>query len=129
MFAGGRDRMTGAERRRHPRVVADVPVRLLVAGGEHAAHLRDICREAALVEASSKWPLETEVAIKMQLPGVSDLIEVRGRVIREVAGEGSHPYGMAILFHDVTPIAALRIDFFVALQTDLKEAGGGPPAR
>ena len=29
---------------------------------------------------------------------------------------------MAILFTDVTPLAGLRIDFFVALQTDL---GGG----
>jgi hypothetical protein len=120
--------MTGAERRRHPRVVVDVPIRVTVAGSEHAAQLRDICREAALIEATAKWPLETEVGLKMQLPGVSDPIEVKGRVIRECAGEGGR-HGMAILFGDVTPISALRIDFFVALQTDLKEAGEGPAAR
>jgi hypothetical protein len=113
--------MTGQERRRHPRVVVDVPVRIVDQGTEHTGRLRDICREAALVESARPWPLDAEVGLRMQLPGVTEVIDVQGRVIRLVANPGGDA-AMAILFTEVTPLAGLRIDFFVALQTDL---GGG----
>jgi hypothetical protein len=95
--------MMGQERRRHPRFVVDVPVRIVDQGTEHTGRLRDICREAALVETARAWPLDAEVGLRMQLPGVNEGIDVAG----------------------------LRIDFFVALQTDLAGSGGagsGPPA-
>jgi hypothetical protein len=106
------------ERRRHPRVVVDVPVKLLVDGTEHAGRLRDICRDAALVEAALGWPLETSLSLRMELPGTGGAVEVAGRVIR-LAGAENGRHGMAVLFTDVTATAGMRIDFFVALQTDL----------
>jgi hypothetical protein len=109
--------VSGQERRRHPRIPVDVPVRILDQGKEHQARLRDICRDAALVEAPQSWPLESELGLKMALPGINEVIEVKGRVIRLGAVEaGGH--GIAILFTDVTPLAGMRIDFFVSLQTD-----------
>lgn len=117
--------MNGQDRRRHPRVVVDVPVRIVDQGAEHVARLRDICREAALVESTREWPLDAEVGLRMQLPGVNEGINVQGRVIRLVPNPGGS-HAMAILFTDVTPLAGLRIDFFVALQTDL--GGGAGPA-
>src|SRR5688572_11648642 len=102
--------MGAEERRRHPRIVVDIPVKLRAAGAEHAARLRDICREAALVEAEQSWPLETEVSLRMELPGTGGAIDVAGRVIRLAAAEGGR-HGMAVLFTDVTAAAGMRIDF------------------
>ena len=109
------------ERRRHPRVVVEIPVRLRVEGVAHEARLRDICREAALVEAERAWPLETVVELHMELPGTGGAIDVSGRVIRLAAGESGR-HGMAVLFTDVAATAGMRIDFFVSLQTDLNGA-------
>jgi hypothetical protein len=113
--------VSGQERRRHPRVAADVPVHILDQGTEHQARLRDICRDAALVEAPQTWPLESELGLKMALPGINEVIEVKGRVIRLEPSVN----GIAILFTEVTPLAGMRIDFFVALQTDLGGSAHG----
>src|SRR5688572_6017928 len=88
------------ERRRHPRVVVDVPATLKADGADHPARLRDICRDAALVEAERAWPLETEVGLRMELPGTGGSVDVRGRVIRLAPGEAGR-HGMAVLFTDV----------------------------
>lgn len=116
--------MTGQERRRYPRVTVDVPIRIFEDGIEFSGLLRDICREAALVETSRAWPLDTEISLRMELPGITEVIEARGKVIRLVHNEVGTT-GMAVLFTDITPISGLRIDFFIALQTDLHTAGGG----
>lgn len=91
-------------------------MRLTVEGVVHPARLKDICRDAALVEGETVWPLESEVSVAMELPGTGGPLEVGGQVIRIVPGERK---GMAILFTKVSPAAGMRIDFFVALQTDL----------
>jgi hypothetical protein len=106
------------ERRRNPRVAVDVPVTVRAEGAEHAGRLRDICRDAALVETDRSWPMETELGLRMELPGTGGPIEITGKVIRLAPGEGGKQ-GVAILFTDVTAAAGMRIDFFVALQTDL----------
>ena len=103
-------------------MVVDVPVTLRVDGAEHEARLRDICRDAALIEAARAWPLETALGLRMELPGTGGSVDVSGRVIRlAVAESGRH--GMAVLFTDVTATAGMRIDFYVSLQTDLSGSG------
>jgi hypothetical protein len=111
-------RVSVEERRRHPRIVVDIPVVVRANGAEHPARLRDICREAALVEADMGWPLEAELGLRMELPGTGGSVEIGGRVIRLAPGEAGRQ-GMAILFTDVTAAAGMRIDFFVSLQSDL----------
>lgn len=110
--------MNGPERRRHPRFPVNVPIRIVDAGREHTARLCDICRDAALVECMESWPLDTELELKMGLPGVNEVIEARGRVIRVATSDQGAP-AMALLFTDLTPLAGMRIDFFISLQTDL----------
>lgn len=107
--------MTPDERRKSPRYAVDVAARLTIGGAQHTGRLRDLCRDAALVEADRAWPLETEVTVAMELPGTGGPLEVSGRVIRLAPGEGGVT-GLAILFTNVSPAAATRIDFFVALQ-------------
>ena len=104
--------MTGAERRKSPRKPADLPVRCMVDGRSFPGRLRDICRDAALVEVHEALPLDARVVLRVELPGAGP-IEVAGRVIRLAEGEGD-ARGVAILFADATPTAATRIDLFLS---------------
>ena len=104
--------MTGAERRKSPRKAAELPARFAVEGRAYPARLKDICRDAALIEAHEVFPLETRVVLTLDLPGAG-VVEVAGRVIRLAEGEGD-ARGMAILFTDATPTAATRIDLFLS---------------
>jgi hypothetical protein len=105
----------GRERRKSPRFAVDVPVRLTVAGESLPGRLRDVCRDAALVEANRWFPLQTPIELAVELPGTGGPLALKGTVIRLAPGEqGSH--GMAILFGDVGEAAALRIDFFISQQ-------------
>ena len=108
--------MTTSERRKHPRYEADVPVRLTVEGQAFVGRLRDVCRDAALVEVHGRWPLGTPVRLAMELPGTEWPLVVAGTVIRVAPGEGDAT-ASAVLFSDLTPAAATRIDFFIALRS------------
>jgi hypothetical protein len=100
------------ERRKSPRFSVDVPVRLTSSGTSFPGHLKDICRDAVLVESHHRLSLESQVAVAMALPGAGPL-EVGGRVIRVAPGDGD-AQRFAILFTNVTPAAETRIDFFIA---------------
>ncbi len=113
--AQGDEGTSRPDRRKQPRYVVDVPVRILAAGKPSTGHLRDICRDAAWVESDRALAMGAQLALVMELPGTGGPIEVLGRVIRLGAGEKA-PNGMAILFDELPPAAATRIDFFIALQ-------------
>jgi hypothetical protein len=102
------------ERRKSPRFSVDVPVRLSSGGASFPGRLKDLCRDAVLVETHHPLPLESQVAVAMALPGTSGPLEVGGRVIRVAPGDGD-AQRVAILFTSVTPAAETRIDFFIAL--------------
>lgn len=106
--------MTGPERRKSPRKVAELPVRCRVEGRSFPARLHDICRDAALIEAHESHPVDTRIVLAMDLPGAG-AVEIAGRVIRVSQGEGD-ARGMAVLFTDATPAAATRIDLFIHRQ-------------
>lgn len=114
------------ERRKRPRRDVDVPARLHVDGRTLAARLRDICREAALVEADTPFDLGTQLGLTLTLPGLSTPIELRGRVIRAAPGE-VHAHAMAVLFDEVPAGDGTRIDFFVALYDEQDEPAAAPP--
>jgi hypothetical protein len=104
------------ERRKSPRVQVEIPVRVTAEGAPHPGRLRDICRDAALVEVDRLWPLDTVVALAMELPGTGGPLEVVGRIVRQVPANPGGPHAVAVLFTGVAPAAATRIDFFIALQ-------------
>jgi hypothetical protein len=101
------------ERRKSQRFAVDVPVRLSCAGISFPGHLKDICRDAVLVETHRVLPVDSEVAVAMSLPGTGGPLEVLGRVIRVSPGDGD-AQRLAILFSRLTPAAETRIDFFIA---------------
>lgn len=101
------------ERRKSQRFAVEVPVRLSAAGNSFPGHLKDVCRDAVLVETHRTLPIDSEVSVAMALPGTGGPLEVGGRVIRVTPGEGD-AQRLAILFTNVTPAAETRIDFFIA---------------
>jgi hypothetical protein len=106
---------TAGERRKQVRVRLDLPVRVGIEGQVLDGRLRDICREAALVEMNHRCPLGTPVMLTLDLPGRVPLL-VAGTVIRLAEGEGEGQ-GLAILFADLTPTAAAKLDSFLATHT------------
>jgi len=101
------------ERRKSPRFPVEVPVRLTANGASFPGHLKDVCRDAVLVETHRALPVDAEVSVAMALPGTGGPLEVGGRVVRVGHGEGD-AHRVAILFTNVTPAAETRIDFFIA---------------
>jgi hypothetical protein len=101
------------ERRKHQRFAVDVPVRLTFAGRSFPGHLKDVCRDAVLVETHRVLPVDSEVSVAMALPGTGGPMEVQGKVIRVGPGDGD-AQRLAILFTRMTPAAETRIDFFIA---------------
>jgi hypothetical protein len=105
------------ERRKNPRFPVVAPLRLTAGATSAAARLRDICRDAALVEVEAPLALGAFVTLSLELPGTGHgEIMVSGKVIRIAPGErGGH--AMAVLFTEVPAAAAARIESFLALQT------------
>jgi hypothetical protein len=105
----------GEERRKSPRVVVDATARLTIGNETIDGRVRDICRDAALVETERSFPLQTEVTLETELPKVTGAIRASGRVIRHARGHDG-AQAMAILFDDISAEATLRIDLFVSEQ-------------
>jgi hypothetical protein len=103
------------ERRKSPRVVVDVPVRLTLGRDSLPGRLRDICRDAALVEVHQECPLGSDVSLMFELAEEDGPLQVTGQVIRLAPGDGD-ARAVAVLFRDVHPSAEGRIDMFLARQ-------------
>ena len=77
----------GEERRRSPRVAVDTKARLTIGEEKVEARVRDICRDAVLIETARSFPLQTEVLFETELPKVAGTIRASGRVIRHAKGQ------------------------------------------
>jgi hypothetical protein len=109
--------MNPEDRRRSPRVVVDLPVRLIVGGQTVPGRIHDVCRDAALVETHHRCAVGDKVTLAWESPGAG-MTQVAGVVLRVSAGEGD-ARGVAILFVDVAPATATGIELLV------DRAGGG----
>ena len=103
------------ERRKSPRFKVRVEAQVTHGARGFRGVLKDICRDAALVEVEGDIPVGGELALSLELPGASGPLQIVGTVVR--LAEGEQGQNVAVLFTDLTPGAETRIDFFVALQT------------
>jgi hypothetical protein len=99
------------DRRKSPRVVVDLPVRVGMAGQTVAGKLHDVCRDTALVETHETCEVGTRVTLAWESSGVG-MVQVDGVVLRVSATEGD-ARGIAILFVDVAPATATAIELLV----------------
>jgi hypothetical protein len=100
------------ERRKNPRVAVDVPVRLTMGRDSIPGRLRDVCRDAALVEVHHDCPLGSEVSLMFELAEEDGPMQVTGQVIRLAPGDGD-ARAVAVLFRDLHPSAEGRIEMFL----------------
>src|SRR5687768_3727645 len=98
------------DRRKTPRVSVDVPVRVSVDGRTLPGQLRDVCRDAALVEVHHRCTLGSPARLSWDTG--SGTVEVAGTVIRLAEGEGD-AQGVAVLFSSVPPAAATSIELML----------------
>ena len=105
----------GEDRRRSPRFVVKVPARLNHGNESLPGILKDLCKDAALVEGQRALPLESEVSLVLSLPGTGGPLQASGQVVRVSPGDhGGHD--MAILFRELSAAAETRIEFFIVTQ-------------
>jgi hypothetical protein len=103
------------ERRRKRRYLVGLPARIIFGEETVIGRLQDVCRDAAFVEAERWFPLESEVALSMDLPGVDEAVRAHGTVIRLAPGAlGRH--GMAVLFKGLSDVDETRIERFISQQ-------------
>ena len=105
-----------ADRRRSQRFPVRTPAQLTAGNEVHPATLKDLCRDAALVEIRHPLPLGSEVSLLLKLPGTGGPLQLGGHVVRLAPGPEAGTLEAAVLFADVTKAAETRIDFFIALQ-------------
>lgn len=98
------------ERRRHPRVAVELPVRVAIGGHTIPGRLKDLCRDAALVEVHHRCDIGAPVRIGWETR--DGAVEVAGRVIRLALGEGDSQ-AVAILFGEVPSAAATQIELLI----------------
>ena len=105
------------DRRRRPRFTVHVPVQLTIGGNVHPAILKDLCRDAGMVEVRQGIEIGREVTLLLKLPGTGGPIQVGGQVVRVAPGAEAGTLDAAVLFTNLTAAVEARIDFFIALQT------------
>jgi hypothetical protein len=103
------------ERRKNPRFAVNVEALVSHGAERFRGLLKDICRDAVLVEVQAEVAMGSELAVALELPGTGGPLLVTGKVVRLARTE--HGLDVAVLFADLTPAAETRIEFFIALQS------------
>lgn len=98
------------DRRRSPRYPVDLAAELTVEGSAITGRLRDLCKDAGLVEAGMTWPVGTAVALGVKLDDAP--MSLQGTIIRVGTGE-EDAQAMAVLFDALPPAVATRLDLFL----------------
>ena len=107
--------MDTRETRKSPRFAVQVDAQLSMGMERFTGKVKNICRDAVLVEVSRDVPVGAELAVALALPGTGGPLQVVGKVVRVAPLE--HGRDIAILFTDVMPAYAQRIDFFIEVQS------------
>jgi PilZ domain len=113
--------MPTAERRKEPRVVAQLPLRFTFAGKTIDTTIVDLSNSGIRFHTPQALPVMSRMQISLGLPGGSDTapappISIVGVVVRcaEMRGRAEFPFDAAIFFEEVSPASArARLERFV----------------
>jgi PilZ domain len=111
--------MPPVERRKDPRVDAQLPLRFTFAGRTVDTHIVDLSNSGIRFHTPLPLPVMSRMQMTLELPeGTRPApITIVGVVVRcaEVRGRKQRPYDAAIFFEDITPASArTRLQRFVA---------------
>lgn len=102
-------------RRKNPRFKVSVEAQVTLGEQRFRGMLKDICRDAVLVEVQTEVAMGSALSLALELPGTGGPLLVTGKVVRLASVEQGQD--VAVLFADLTPAAETRIEFFLALQS------------
>ena len=112
--------MTTVERRRHPRVQTDLPLRLTFKDKTVETRIQDLSGSGIRFKAPAALPILSRVQIALELPdgspGQPASIAITGVVVRcreGAAGEEAR-FDTAIFFEDLSEAARVRLARFVS---------------
>lgn len=112
--------MTTIERRRHPRVPTDLPLRLTFKDKTVETRIQDLSSSGIRFKAPAALPILSRVQIALELPDSTPgqpaaSIAITGVVVRCMEGDaGETPFDTAIFFEDLSEIARARLARFVS---------------
>lgn len=89
------------ERRRTPRVKCDFTIEIESQKSSISAHAINISASGIYLECNHPIPLFREIGIGIRLPGVEELIECVGVVVRSEKAADKGVYNTAIFFEDM----------------------------
>jgi hypothetical protein len=110
-----------AERRRHPRVLADLPLRLTFKDQTVETRILDLSTSGIRFATPDSLPVMSRVQIALELPtragagSGTDPLAITGVVVRcdRTSRTGGH-FDTAIYFEELSGTARLRLEQFVA---------------
>ena len=106
-----------SERRRNPRYSVNLVARLASVGGTSTGKVRDLCRDAALVETAESIALGTPVELTLDLPGLPSPLVIKGKVVREAQSTDGRR-AVAVLFLEEKPELVTQLDFLINAQDE-----------
>jgi uncharacterized protein (TIGR02266 family) len=89
------------ERRRSQRAPVTVRIEYATVDALFSDFTRDINEGGIFVETDEAIPLEEKVELKLRLPGSSEIVHARGRVVRIEPASPRSPAGIAIEFDEL----------------------------
>ncbi len=107
----GSEREVHIEQRRSERAPLDIRVEYSTVDALFSDFSRNINEGGLFIETGDPCAIDTVVTLRFQLPGVSDPIETRGRVVW--VGEEGDARGMGVEFEDLDAAARARINGLV----------------
>lgn len=77
-------------------------------GNSYAAQLKSLSLLGALLQLDRALLVGTAVGLQLQMPRSSEILELRGQVVRTEASEGRH--AVAVMFGPLPPSVKAKID-------------------
>jgi hypothetical protein len=109
-----------AERRRHPRVHADLPLRLTFKDHTVETRILDLSTSGIRFATPDSLPVMSRVQIALELPGragggAADPLAITGVVVRcDRTPAGGSQFDTAIYFEQLSGTARTRLEHFVS---------------
>ncbi len=109
----GSETHAAVERRRTERARVVVRIEYATVDALFSDFTRDINEGGIFVETDEPIPLDEKVDLKLRLPGSTELVNVRGRVLRVEQATATSASGIAIAFEQLDTSARELIDSVV----------------
>ena len=101
------------DKRTSSRVPTNIEIVFRESGSFIKSYMINVSRGGVFIKTGHPLPLESELSLKIQLPGDTEKIAIQGKVVWTNSHSKAFPVGMGIQFTDIAPEHKEKIDAFV----------------